>query len=180
MSIYINEDSYETNREVLIWLLNRLGAWWVCRHRPLCRRKQANLLQRDCCFSCPAKSVETKSDIVAGDYWGVDNFHRDIADDRGVSCLIVRNKSLLPLIKSLPLELTATKYEYIAASNPAIERSARPNPKREQYLQSLACKDFIEATKPLVQTPLSQKTRLAINNFKHSLLILLQRIKPYR
>ena len=141
---------------------------------------QSNLLQRDCCFSCPAKSVETKSDIVAGDYWGVDNFHRDIADDRGVSCLIVRNKSLLQLIKSLPLELTATKYEYIAASNPAIERSARPNPKREQYLQSLACKDFIEATKPLVQTPLSQKTRLAINNFKHSLLILLQRIKPYR
>ena len=26
MSIYINEDSYETNREVLIWLLNRLEA----------------------------------------------------------------------------------------------------------------------------------------------------------
>ncbi len=26
MSIYINEDSYETNREVLIWLLKRLEA----------------------------------------------------------------------------------------------------------------------------------------------------------
>ncbi len=26
MSIYINEDSYEANREVLIWLLNRLEA----------------------------------------------------------------------------------------------------------------------------------------------------------
>lgn len=26
MSIYINEDSYETNREVLIWLLNQLEA----------------------------------------------------------------------------------------------------------------------------------------------------------
>lgn len=26
MPIYINEDSYETNREVLIWLLNRLEA----------------------------------------------------------------------------------------------------------------------------------------------------------
>ncbi len=26
MSIYISEDSYETNREVLIWLLNQLEA----------------------------------------------------------------------------------------------------------------------------------------------------------
>lgn len=141
---------------------------------------QANLLQRDCCFSCPAKSVETKSDLVAGDYWGVDNFHRDIYDDRGVSCLIVRNKSLLGLIKSLPLELTASKYEYIAASNPAVERSAIPNPKREQYLQSLLSKDFIQATKPLVRTPLSQKTRLAINSFKHRLLNALRRIKQSR
>lgn len=141
---------------------------------------QANLLQRDCCFSCPAKSVETKSDLVAGDYWGVDNFHRDIYDDRGVSCLIVRNKSLLGLIKSLPLELTASKYEYIAASNPAVERSARPNPKREQYLQNLLSKDFIQATKPLVRTPLSQKTRLAINSFKHRLINALRRIKQSR
>lgn len=134
----------------------------------------ANLTLRNSCHNCPAKGFVSQSDITVGDYWGVDKHHPQTDDDKGVSCLLVRNTSLLSFFDEIKIELTPSKYEYILTSNPAMEHSALPHPKKAQYLQDLQSTAFIKCTKAYTKTPLPQtlkrKLRPFLSKLKHLIL----------
>ncbi len=140
-----------------------------------------NLTLRSSCHNCPAKGSASQSDIIAGDYWGVGNHHPQTDDGKGVSCLLVRNTSLLRFFDERKMELTPTKYEYILASNPALERSALPNPKKAEYLQRLQSEAFFKCAEAYTKTPLSQTLKRTLRPFlsklKHLILNPLKAIK---
>lgn len=48
-----------------------------------------NQILRDSCYECSFKGINNqKADIILGDYWGVINYHEDMFDENGVSCVI--------------------------------------------------------------------------------------------
>lgn len=147
------------------------------RKDPYLKAFLRNLFLRPSCHACPAKNFKSGSDIIAGDFWGVDNFHQFIDDDRGVSCLIFNNESLLSWFDSADIELHPTKYEYVLRANKSIEISSKPAAARSEYMNALLSNDFIKTTKPYVKTPFSQCLKYEINSLKKLLKKLLLILK---
>lgn len=142
----------------------------------------ANLTMRNSCHNCPAKGFASQSDIVVGDYWGVDNHHPQMDDGKGVSCVMIRNAALLRFFDENKAELVPTKYEYVLASNPAIEHSATANPRKEEYLKRIQNEPFAKCTADYTKTPLAKrlkrKYRPALSKCKRLVINLLKAIKP--
>ncbi|MCI9132986.1 MAG: 4Fe-4S dicluster domain-containing protein [Lachnospiraceae bacterium] len=46
---------------------------------------------RPVCFSCPYASLDRKSDITMGDFWGIENVFPEIDDDKGVSLILLNS-----------------------------------------------------------------------------------------
>lgn len=147
------------------------------RKDPYLKAFLRNLFLRPSCHACPAKNFKSGSDIIAGDFWGVDNFHETIDDDRGISCLIFNNESLLSWFDSADIELHPTKYEYVLRANKSIEISSKPAAARSEYMNALLSNDFIKTTKPYVETPFSQRLKYEINSLKKLLKKLLLILK---
>lgn len=136
------------------------------RKDPFLKAFLRDLMLRASCDDCPAKNFKSNSDIIAGDFWGVDNFHQSIDDDRGVSCLILQNADLLPLFEDSEIELIPTKLEYILRGNPSVKFSSKSNPDKERYLQSILKNDFIQTTKPFVKNTFRQNYKYNLNRCK--------------
>lgn len=49
----------------------------------------ANLYLRPSCYKCKAKNGASDSDITIADYWGIQRFHPDFDDDKGVSAVFI-------------------------------------------------------------------------------------------
>lgn len=136
------------------------------RKDPFLKAFLRDLMLKASCEDCPAKNFKSNSDIIAGDFWGVDNFHQSIDDDRGVSCLILQNADLLPLFEDSEIELIPTKLEYILRGNPSVKLSSKSNPDREKYLQAILKNDFIQTTKPFVKNTFRQNYKYNLNRCK--------------
>ncbi|MBO7229351.1 MAG: Coenzyme F420 hydrogenase/dehydrogenase, beta subunit C-terminal domain [Bacteroidales bacterium] len=136
------------------------------RKDPFLKAFLRDLMLKASCEDCPAKNFKSNSDIIAGDFWGVDNFHQSIDDDRGVSCLILQNADLLPLFEDAAIELIPTKLEYILRGNPSVKLSSKSNQDREKYLQAILKNDFIQTTKPFVKNTFRQNYNYNLNRCK--------------
>ena len=136
------------------------------RKDPFLKAFLRDLMLRSSCDNCPAKNFKSNSDIIVGDFWGVDNFHQSIDDDRGVSCLILSNRELMPLFEDAEIELTPTKLEYILQGNPSVKVSSKSNPNKERYLQAVLKNDFIQTTKPFVKNTFQQTYNYNLNRCK--------------
>lgn len=51
-----------------------------------------NLCLRPSCTNCPAKQGSSSSDIIIGDFWGVDSIHPEMYDNKGCSLVIVNSQ----------------------------------------------------------------------------------------
>ena len=50
------------------------------------------LINRPSCYTCPYAGYRRPSDITIGDYWGVENHRRELADRLGVSLVLVNSE----------------------------------------------------------------------------------------
>ena len=83
---------------------------------------QSGLLNRYSCYECPFVGENRFTDFTFSDYWGVERFHPEIDQRKGVSAVSI-NTSKAQAIKEV-LESKAiwvqTKRENVAVDNPAI------------------------------------------------------------
>ncbi len=135
-------------------------------HDPFLISFGRNLLSRPSCHRCKAKNFASKSDIVAGDYWGVDNFFPRKDDDSGISFIMLKDRSLLSLFESGEMEIWQTRYADVLRGNPSLELSSKPNPNREKFFDALSSYGFIKAAYPYIQFTASQKRKRRIAQFK--------------
>lgn len=54
----------------------------------------SNLSLRPACYRCPAKAGKSGSDIMLGDFWGIEKIAPEIDDDCGCSLLFINNPEL--------------------------------------------------------------------------------------
>ena len=78
---------------------------------------------RSSCYHCRFKGNESVADISAGDYWGISE--EDKAFQReGVSLIIIRNESMLSVIRNLDgFEIYNADHDITIGCNPSIEFS---------------------------------------------------------
>lgn len=78
-----------------------------------------DLILRPSCYSCQFRGNHG-SDLTLGDYWGIENIHPDMSDDKGTSLILVYTAKGQQLLSGLDLKLKESRYEDAIKGNPSI------------------------------------------------------------
>ena len=99
-----------------------------------------NASLRQSCLECPAKR-RCGSDVTLGDFWGIQNFHPEVAEDNlGVSAVISDTEKGAAALDAVgeSLETGASSMEEVVPGNPALVRSVEAHPGRREFLSDVA------------------------------------------
>ena len=91
----------------------------------------SNLFLRPSCYSCPAKSGKSGSDLTIGDFWGIWNKHPELDDNKGLSMVLINTAKGQAVFESLDLDKSLSSYEDAVKGNPML-RASTPMPKKRQ------------------------------------------------
>ena len=92
---------------------------------------------RPSCYACPSKSGKAQSDITLGDYWGIENHHPAMDDDKGTSLVLLHTDKGRMAFGALDCSIEASTYEQALVGNPSIEDSVKePALRRYFYRKS--------------------------------------------
>ncbi len=67
-----------------------------------------HLIIRPCCYVCQYANLRRAGDITIGDYWGVENYHPELDDDKGLSLVMVNTEKGRKAIESVMTNCEAT------------------------------------------------------------------------
>ena len=103
-----------------------------------------NLFLRPSCYQCEAKDVDT--DIIIGDFWGIERLFPELDDGQGVSCLIVNSLKGVSYWKAIKSSFISYEcsVEDIVKNNPFLYESVPQNPNRESFFSELKATGLIE------------------------------------
>lgn len=96
----------------------------------------ADLYLRPSCYSCPAKSGKSKSDITIADYWGINTINRAFDDDKGISAIILNSTKYEHYLADSNLNMFETTYEDLVERNSAVCKSASIPLNRDYFFQN--------------------------------------------
>lgn len=97
-----------------------------------------NVLRKSC-YNCHFKNYNTYSDVIIGDYWGIESFCDNFNDDSGCSLFIVNNEKgqyLFELIKDDCVVVKTTK-EHAEKTHKKLLTSTLPVMYREMILKDI-------------------------------------------
>ena len=113
------------------------------------------------------------SDITIADYWGIDQVHPQMDDDKGTSLLLVRTEKGQQALDFTQMAYTASTYDDAFRFNPAIEKSAVPHPKRTEFFRKLdTTKDLIKLIDKELRPALKQRVRKFYHRCRHKAKVL--------
>lgn len=92
-----------------------------------------NIYLRPSCYACPARSGRSGSDISLADYWKVWDFHPEMFDDKGTSCVMANTVKGQSEISSLNLSLVESDYKCALSGNICIEQNVEMPPSRSLF-----------------------------------------------
>lgn len=103
------------------------------------RTFMARLCKNDSCNprDCKYGRLPRIADITLGDFWGIENFHPEMDDNKGTSVVIVNTehgKKFLEKIKD-SLRLCESKMEYVIQGVPAVNGPFPPNENRDNFFE---------------------------------------------
>jgi hypothetical protein len=90
---------------------------------------------RPSCYSCPAKSGRSGSDITLGDFWGINELKPEIDDDRGVSAVTINSDKGALWFDKLSSQRYVMSYDDLCRYNSAFVRSVASPPQRAKFFK---------------------------------------------
>ena len=101
------------------------------------------LCSRSCCYKCHFRGCKSGSDIIAGDFWGIQDIFARYDDGNGNSAVIINSIKGMGLFSRLNVDCCDCTIENIAARNKNLFEDSESNSRREEFLASLdGCKPF--------------------------------------
>lgn len=97
----------------------------------------SDLSLRPSCYACSTKLHHVQSDITLADFWGIDQLHPEIDDDKGCGLILVHNVHALTLLKSLDCQLQEQKLDDVINFNPSIIHSVKEPVNRKFFYMML-------------------------------------------
>lgn len=95
----------------------------------------SNMILRPSCYSCPAKSGKSCSDITLGDFWGIENVCPEFDDDKGCSVVLIYNPKIKYLIEGMLVGNIV--YNQAKQGNPNLEVSVNCPVNRNYFFRLL-------------------------------------------
>lgn len=115
-----------------------------------------HLYYRPSCFTCQFKGIARYSDFTVADCWGIDKYHPEMDDNKGISTLITNTKKAINIFESIKPKIIycsltpeeATKYNRYALVSPSI------NPNSIAFFSELRLLPFKKVIKKYCSQPL--------------------------
>lgn len=102
---------------------------------PYMRAFLTNLTLRSACYSCHFRGNHG-SDLTLGDYWGIEQVHPQMADNKGTSLILVYTEKGRQLLDGLDMNLLESNYEEAIKGNPSIEGSSAEPSQRNAFWEA--------------------------------------------
>ncbi len=118
----------------------------------------ADLMLRPSCYSCPAKSGKSCSDITLGDFWGIENVCPELDDDKGCSVVLLYNPRAKYLIGGM--NLWHVVYNQAKQGNHSLEISVNCPVNRNYFFRLLDDnRSLVDIYRLCFDTSLKQRIR---------------------
>lgn len=128
----------------------------------------ADLALRPSCYQCPAKPLKSGSDIILGDFWGIEKIDPTIDDDKGLSLLLIKTDRGKVILNDLQFFTKEESYNEALKFNPSIERSVNKPPYRDLFMHLVRKYGFSKASERISSTKLRHRIyRKAMFHFLH-------------
>jgi len=104
---------------------------------------------RNSCYNCNFKLGNKYSDLTLGDFWGVQNNHKDMYNKNGVSAIIInseKGKVIFDFIKN-KMEYKECSLDDILKGNPCLKFSSKKHKNRDKFFNELDNIDFDKLNK---------------------------------
>lgn len=125
------------------------------------------IIYRKCCYRCPFARIERIGDFTIGDYWGLEKYHPDFFDTRGVSAVLINSAKADDFFMTLCSEKCAwieTRVENIVAQNGNLtgptKRSEEQAKLANDVEKAVAAGDYEKAFGQLLKPHLSVKAKV--------------------
>lgn len=92
-----------------------------------------NIILRQSCYSCPARKGRSGSDILLGDYWGINRYYPEFFSPDGVSMALAYTDKGVALLKSLDLDIIDFQYEQTCGNANIEYDEQKPNCRAEFF-----------------------------------------------
>lgn len=124
-----------------------------------------NIILRPSCYNCHSKSLNRESDITLADFWGVERFVPEMADDKGTSISLINTPKGNDIFNGVKDKLIYKEIDINDAVkfNKPSYQSVDKNPLREYYFEKFDEKNFGSLAKKVTGT---SYTRKGINKIK--------------
>lgn len=118
-----------------------------------------NIILRNSCYNCAFKKLNRISDITLADYWGIQNIHPEIDDNKGTSVLIINSKKGKELFEEIKKQLVYVKSDItnVIKYNPSMIKSVDMNNNRELFFTNLNKVPFEKLVKKYTKRPLFKR-----------------------
>lgn len=122
-----------------------------------------DMILRPSCHACNAKEMRSGSDITIADYWGINNIHPEMDDDKGTGLVLINTEKGKAALELSLIDYLETTFEEGTRNNPSILRSVFAHCNRTKFFEKLDNTDnlsqlILDCTKPT----LKQKIRCYI------------------
>ena len=120
-----------------------------------------NLCLRPSCYECAFKTLDRDSDITLADFWGVQNVHPEMDDDKGISLVLLHSKKGRELFEEIMHQLSfqSTDIHNAIKYNSSAVRSSSRNPQRDKFIKDIKNSDFELVVKKYTKTPFSTRLK---------------------
>lgn len=123
----------------------------------------SDMILRPSCYSCPAKSGKSGSDLTLADYWGIYTLVPELDDDKGVSAITVNSKRGESLLKNLGIILHEAPLEDLIHKNPAFAKPTKRPENRDEFFKDDG-NGVYDKVRLLCKVPFKKKCKRIIIN----------------
>lgn len=92
-----------------------------------------NVFLRPACSSCPTKAGKSGSDIIIGDFWGIDKVLPEMNDSKGTSMILVNTLKGVQIVNKLDFEKKVVDYKKAIRYNDCVIKSSNHHINREKF-----------------------------------------------
>jgi coenzyme F420-reducing hydrogenase beta subunit len=92
-----------------------------------------DLYLRPSCYDCPSKAGKSDSDITLGDFWGVQNYHPEIDDDKGVGVALLWTDKGKEFFEHIDADCTISNYAECIKDNPSLVSSTKKSKLNDEF-----------------------------------------------
>jgi hypothetical protein len=117
-----------------------------------------NYALRPSCHVCPFARLERGADLTIGDFWGVERYHPELDDDRGVSLLLVNTEMGRTAIEAIGGALECTEVSVDQCAAPNLLRPTPPSPRRAAFWKAYQRRGYESAIKRYTSYGFARRT----------------------